>query len=177
MLAVDIDEDVARLAQQLHGDRLAVEVGARAAIVAHDAAHEQLAVRAHRLLLEPLFQFPRRAAQIESAGDFRALGAVAHDLRAGAAAGEQLQRIDQDRFARAGLPGEDREPRAQLQFHRIDDGEVTDLQVREHEFLALEAAAAPVELRAQQPVVVVAGRVQQRGALFCGAHLKAIRRR
>ena len=42
VLAVDIDEDVAGFAQQLHRHRLAVEVGARAAIAADDAAHGEL---------------------------------------------------------------------------------------------------------------------------------------
>ena len=57
---------------------------------------------------------------------------MAHHFRAGPAAGEQLQRIDDDRLAGAGLSGEDGESGVQLELHGIDDGEVAYLQVRQH---------------------------------------------
>ena len=136
VLAVDVDEDVAGLAQQLHRYRLPVQIGARAAVGADDPAHGELAGGVQRLLLEPLPQLARRLAELEGAADFSALAAVAHHLRAGTAAGEQLQRVHQDRLAGAGLAGEHREPGAQLELHGIDDGEVADLQVGQHDFSA-----------------------------------------
>ena len=84
------------------------------------------------LFLEPLLQLARRRDEVEGAGHFGALGAVAHHFGPGAAAGEQLQRIDEDRLAGAGLPGEHGESRAQFELHGVDDGEVTDLQVGQH---------------------------------------------
>src|SRR5256886_3759766 len=133
MLAVDIDEDVAGLAQQLYRHRLPVQVGARAPVRSHDPAHGELAAAADGLLVEPLLQLVGGLAQLEGAGDFRALGAVAHHLGTGAASGEQLQRVHQDRFARAGLAGEHRQAATQLELHRVDDGEVADLQVGEQD--------------------------------------------
>ncbi len=134
VLAVDIDEDVARLAQQLHRDRLAVEVSARAPIRAHHAPHDEVATGADRLLLEPLLELAWRATEVEGAGDLGALGAVTHHFGPGAAAGEQLQRIDEDRLAGTGLTGQHGESGAQFELHGIDDGEVTDLQVGQHGF-------------------------------------------
>ena len=62
VLAVNIDEDVSQLAQQLHGDRLPVEVRARAAVGRDDAAHGKLPVCADRLLFEPSLQLARARA-------------------------------------------------------------------------------------------------------------------
>ena len=87
-------------------------------------------------------------AQFERRGNLCSLGAVAYDLGTRPAAGDQLQRVHEDGLACAGLAGQHREPRAQLQLDGVDDGEIADLQVREHAGLsALEAAAPPMELR------------------------------
>ena len=77
------------------------------------------------------------------------------DFRAALAARQQRERIDDDGFARAGFAGEHRESGAHFQLDEIDDGEVANLQVGQHVSLGLvEAAAAPMELGAQQPVVL-----------------------
>ncbi len=84
------------------------------------------------LLFQPLLELARRLGELEGGGDLGALRAVAHHFRAGAAAGQQLQRIDQDGLAGAGFAGEHREPGTQLQLHVVDDGEVADLQMGQH---------------------------------------------
>ena len=68
----------------------------------------------------------------ERRGDFGALGAVTHDFGAGASAGREQQRIDQDRFAGAGLAGEHGQARAELQLDGVDDREVADLNMQQH---------------------------------------------
>ncbi len=39
MLPMNIDEDISKVAQLLHGDRLPIEVGARTPVARHDATH------------------------------------------------------------------------------------------------------------------------------------------
>jgi hypothetical protein len=58
--------------------------------------------------------------------------AFAHHAGVAAPAQRQLQRIDQDRLAGAGLAGEDREA-GELEFDRVDDDEVADGQCAQHE--------------------------------------------
>ena len=157
MLTVDVDENAAGLPQQQHRNGLAVDVCPGAAVRRQNPAHHELVAALDRLLLQPAQQSRRRLAQIEGRGDLGPLGPVADHFRSAAAAGQQLQRIDQDRFAGAGLAGEHRESRVELELDGLDDGEVADLQSDEHGGSALGVAAAPVQLRAQQTEVVVAG--------------------
>src|SRR5437763_6060411 len=103
MLAMDIDEQLAGLAQHLQRHRLPVEIGARAAVGSDDPPHDELVRAADRLLRQPLPELARDPGELEGARDLGALGAVAHRFRAGAPSGEQLQRIHHDRLARAGL--------------------------------------------------------------------------
>ena len=118
-----------------------------------DAAHGQLLLRLIDCSSSQRFSSRGRCEQIERRGDLGALGAGAHDLGAGAAARQQLQRIDDDGLAGAGLAGEHREPGLQFELDRVDDREVANLQVGQHACAYLEwssAAAAPVQLGAQQ---------------------------
>src|SRR6185437_752414 len=68
VLAVDVDEDAAGLAQQLHRNGLAVELGAGAPVGREDAADDELIVRVDRLLLEPAGEAGPRLAEIEGGG-------------------------------------------------------------------------------------------------------------
>src|SRR5204863_113436 len=99
MLAMDIDEELAGLAQHLQRHRLPVEIGARAAVGSDDPPHDELVRAADRLLRQPLPELARDPGELEGARDLGALGAVAHRFRAGAPSGEQLQRIHHDRLA------------------------------------------------------------------------------
>src|SRR5262249_19811144 len=93
VLAVDIDKDVARLSQQLHGDRLTVHVSARAPIVRDHTANGELVGCANGLLFQPALQLSRCLGEIEGARDLGALGAVPDNFRSGAATRKKLQGI------------------------------------------------------------------------------------
>ena len=180
VLAVDLGEEAADLAQHLHRHLLAVEVRARLALARDHAAHHELVVGIDALLLEQAAQRGIGAAQVEGGGDLGAFRAVADGLGAGARTDRELQRIDQDGLAGAGLAGEHGEAALELDLDGVDDGEVADLQVGEHGAASgrgVERAPAPVELAAQQTVVVVARRVQQRDACRGGADGQAVARR
>ena len=136
VLAVDVDQQYADLAQQLQRHGLAVQVRAAAAVAADEATDRQLVGRVDRLLAQQPHQRTTRIAEVETAAHLGALGAVAHDFAAGATAGEQLQRIDDDRLAGAGLAGEHGQAGPELDLGGIDDRQIADLQVGQHRFTA-----------------------------------------
>jgi hypothetical protein len=103
VLTVDVDQRLPRISQQLHSHGLPVEIRARAPVATDHAAHGELAVGLDRLFLEPAAQLARRLREIEGRGDLRAFGLVTNDLGARPTACEQLQRVDDDRLAGAGL--------------------------------------------------------------------------
>ncbi len=88
------------------------------------------------------------------------------------AAGDQQQRVDDDGFSRAGLAGQRGQAGAEfeLRLHRrAPNRAIADASARpSYRGLAAVAAASPVQLGAQQPVVVIARRMQQ-GDLRIGA--------
>src|SRR6185295_3627230 len=71
-------------------------------------------------------------ADPELALDGRGLGAVAHDVRIGALADQEVDRLDEQRFAGAGLAGDDVEARAELEVGAFDQGQVAEREAFEH---------------------------------------------
>jgi hypothetical protein len=74
----------------------------------------------------------RRGRQPELALDDRGRRTLAHATGVRAAADEQIDRLDEQRLARAGLARDRDEPRSQLELGVLDDGEVPDRQALEH---------------------------------------------
>ena len=56
----------------------------------------------------------------------------AHDAGVAAAAERELERVDQDRLAGAGLAAQHRQPRRELDLERVDDDEVADRETVQH---------------------------------------------
>src|SRR5581483_7363367 len=132
VLPVDVDQDVARFAQQLYRHGLAVQIRAGATVARDHAADRKLLGSVDGLFLQPALQLPRAFAQIEGPDDLGSLGAMAYHLGARAPPGQQLQRIHQNGLARASLAGQHRQSGPQFQLDAIDDREVPDLQIVEH---------------------------------------------
>ena len=162
MLAMDVEQQLAHGAQHRQRNALAIEPGAAAAVIADHPAQDQFAFLGDRLLLEQVAQQAADARDIDGRRQLATLGAGAHHFGAGAAATEQLQRIDQHRLAGAGLAGEHRQPAAEVDFDRIDDGQIADLQMSQHaSALLLLFAAPPAQFGAQQAEIIVTGRMQE----------------
>ena len=85
------------------------------------AAQQQRVACVEAGLLQPGRE---RRRQVEFGADLGALRAFAHHGGLGARAECQLQRVDQDGFARARLAGEDGEAVAQVELQLADDDEV-----------------------------------------------------
>ena len=130
LLAMDFDEELRQFAQCLERHHLAVHIGARTAVRADHPPHHEIAVVFDCLRLEPGLRCAWK--RVKTRRDFGALRALAHDVAAGAAAGNEQQRIDDDGFAGAGLAGERREAGPKFEFRLIDEHEIAQLQVGEH---------------------------------------------
>ena len=85
----------------------------------------------HVALAQPVQSF-NAVAQVEFCVQIGALGAVADHAAVGAQAGEEAQRIDQQRFAGAGFARNDGHARAEFDLGLGDDGEVANREVRQH---------------------------------------------
>ena len=130
LLAVDFDEEFGEFAQRLNRHQLAVDIGARAAVRADHAAHDDLAVVLDGLRLEPAQRAVGQPG--ETRGHFGALGALTHHIAGAAASGDQQQGVHHDGLAGAGFAGQGGEPRTELELRLIDDDEIAQLEMREH---------------------------------------------
>ena len=74
----------------------------------------------------------RAVRLLEDGLDGGGLLAGPHELGAGAAADEQADRADEDRFAGAGFAGEDVEAGRELELETIDDGQMADAEEPDH---------------------------------------------
>jgi hypothetical protein len=119
VLAVQVDEIGAQLRQRRCRRQAAVDVGPAAPDAGHDPSQHHLAV-----------------AGDEPALDHGLVGPVAHDARIGAPADEQLDGLDQHGLAGAGLPGEGGHAGPEDERHVVDDAEVTDAQLGQHDVTA-----------------------------------------
>jgi hypothetical protein len=137
----------------LDGNRLSIEIGAGFAIALDDATHNEFVVAFDTLLIQPLAQRSWCARKFEGGGNFSSIGAMSNHLGTGSATDRQLQRVDQNGFAGAGFTGEHGKAFAKIEFNALDDREVTDVQVAQHDergsAQGIKTAATPVEFAAQ----------------------------
>ena len=157
---MDVDQSSPSARSDCSGHGLAVDVRRGSGRRPTTRRRMRLAVVLDGLLVEPRAQRPRCGAG-RSGGDLRTLRAVPHGAAVGAAADRQQQRVDEDGLAGAGLARQRREAGPSSSSIGVDDREIADLQVREHGRVsrrpaARRAAAAPVQLGAQDAEVVVA---------------------
>ncbi|MEZ4369011.1 MAG: hypothetical protein R2939_22430 [Kofleriaceae bacterium] len=139
VLAREVDQHRAELGQPRRRRQRAVDVGPAAATALDGAAHEHLvgaAVveggRQAGAVEDPAH--PRREVgrHLEDRLDHRLVGAGARDVGRRPPAAQQVDGLDDERLAGAGLAGEDVEALAQLDGDVGQDGEVGDAEVSEH---------------------------------------------
>ena len=161
VLPMDVEEEFTGFAQLRDRRRMAVDERAAAAASIERAPQQQHArITAQRMLIKPRRERPAGRG-IEFRCDFRTLRAVADHRRVGAAAHSELERVHQDRLARAGLAGEHREPRLELELERLDDDKIADAQLAEHGVLVSFYRFTPTQLLAQHLEIAVSGRMDE----------------
>ncbi len=152
-LAVDAQEIRSEIRQQPKGRGLIVDEDPVPAAPGDLAADQNLSVlyREPRLVEHPL---PLRPGRLEDPAHRQRLRAAADHLAARPRSGEEGQRIDDDRLARARLAGKDVQPRPELDRCLGQDGQVADVDLAQH---------AGCLLGLRPPGDVSAGAYQKRG--------------
>ena len=84
-----------------------------------------------RLFFEPAQGAGREGG--EAGGDLGAFCALTHDVAGAAPARDEQQRIDHDGLAGPGLAGERGQSGAELELRLVDDDEIAQLKLSEHE--------------------------------------------
>ena len=140
MLSVDVDEVVGHLAQLSHGGGAAVDPRAALALRIDRAPQQQGAITvcssaAEARLVEPTLQ---TRWLVELGADLGSRRAFAHHACIAPAAERELQCIDQDRLAGAGLAGERREAALEVDLECGDDHEIAQGQSAQHRQLTPE---------------------------------------
>ena len=133
VLAVDFHQLAADLAQHLHAHRLVVDERARAPVSQLHAAQDQLAFVVDIEIVG--FQHRERRVilfHVERRDHLPMLGALAHQRRVAAAAERERERVEHDRLARAGLPGQHREPRGEIEIELLDEDDVANRKMGQH---------------------------------------------
>src|ERR1051325_8506542 len=110
---MEVDQPLPRFPELREPRGVAIYEAARAARPIERAAqHPAPRIAGEVALAEPGFH---RLGCLEFAGELGALSAFAHERGIGPAADQQLDRVDQNRFARAGLAGERAEAGLELE--------------------------------------------------------------
>ena len=131
MLAVDLDQRRADLAQEHDRHRRIVDEGAAAPVRALHAAQDQVAVRVDAAVGKDR---PRRmvGGDVEDRGHVALAAVLAHQRGVAAPAERQRQGIEQDRLAGAGLAGERRQPGGKIRAQTVDDDDIAYGKGDEH---------------------------------------------
>ena len=131
VLAVDLDQTVGDRARHLRADRLIVDESAGPSIRELDAAQDQFAVG-----LDVALPRERNSGMIGGEIEDRrhlALRLTVTDERAVAARAErQRQRVEQDRFSRPSLAGQNRQSAGEFEVQLVDQDNVADRKPNEH---------------------------------------------
>ncbi len=115
VLTVQVDEPPSALRKLRHRREPAVDVAAGPSVGGHDPREHDLVV-----------------AVVESAFDTRLGRTFANQLRIGSPATEEIQRVDDQRLARAGLAGDHRQARAEGHLELGNDSQILDAQLGKH---------------------------------------------
>ncbi len=132
MLAVNIDQPFARLAQLAERGRPAVDESARApALVDHPPQQNRIGVALEFGCPQPSREFGQ-GLNIELGADVGAFATGTHHGGIAALAQRQRERIDQDGLAGSGFAGEHGETGVEFEFERIDDDKIADAERPQH---------------------------------------------
>jgi hypothetical protein len=131
VLAVNLYQRSTDGAQHLHRHRLVVEEGAGAAVGQLDPAQDQLVLRRNVVGGQDR---PRRMIDphVEGCRHLPLFGALADQAGIAARAERQREGIEQDRLAGAGLPGQHRETRREIDVEAVDQDDVSDREPGQH---------------------------------------------
>src|SRR5690606_12895873 len=132
VLAMDIHQLFAQLAQLGQRDRYAANIGAAASLTVDGAAQDQVVVGVEVVFGQPSSKAVRSVEYGTDVGPGRAF---ANKACIAASAQCQRERVDQDGFARSGFTREYGEPRVKRYFGLVDNHKIADVQGTQHDEL------------------------------------------
>ena len=137
VLAVNLDQHRANMAQHLNAHRLVVDEGAGAPVSLLYPAQDQFPglFRVGKAMFRQPADGLVRTGQIESRYDLPAVLPRAHQARFAAAAKRQPERIQQDRLARARFTREHAQAPAEIEMQPVDKDDVLDRKGAQHDAL------------------------------------------
>ncbi len=136
VLAVDFHQSRAERAQHLHAHRLIVDEGAGAAVGELDPAHDQFVLGdrfRNQVVLRQQAARRMLLGDVESRSHLALLGALAHQSGVAARTERERKRVEQDRFAGAGLTGKRGKAGAEVDVQAIDQNDIANGEAGEHD--------------------------------------------
>ena len=143
MLAMDLDQFVAELAQQRDADRLVVDEGTRAAVARLYAAQNEIALGIETVVAENGAGGMRRG-HVEDGGDAALLDALPDKPAIGTRADGKPERVEKNGFAGARLARQRAQAALERQFQSIDENDVADGQGGEHQTRLMAGSRRPM---------------------------------
>jgi hypothetical protein len=127
VLAVDLDQRLSHLAQELHADGDVVDEGAGAAVGGLETPKDQQPVGLQAVIGEEA-QHGMIGSQLETRGDLTLARTAPHQRSIAAAADGEGEGVKQDRFSGAGLAGEHAKSGTEFEIELVDQNDVADRQ-------------------------------------------------
>jgi len=131
VLAADVDERLADLAEHGHGGQIAVDVDPVLPRAGHHPLDDDLPAGVKPHLLEPRPETPV-GPDVEDRLDDGGVLLRADQVRRGPVPEQQADGPDENRLARPRLPRDDVEPLVEGKMEPVDDGEIGDPQFLQH---------------------------------------------
>jgi hypothetical protein len=130
VLAIDINELLAKLFKHVQGDGAAIQIGPGVPGALDEAPDEQ----SIRFLQVEAVQDLQSLSSLELEESFhrRLFLPGSNHFRGSSTPQEEVDGIDQDGFSGAGFPGQDVEARPEFNVQLIDDRKIFDIQLGQH---------------------------------------------
>ena len=127
VLAVNLDQRLSHLAQQLHAHAGVVDEGAAPSVGALDPAQDQGVIGGDAVLGQER-EHRMAVGQVEHRRDLALARAAAYQRSVAAPANSEREGVEQDRLAGAGLAGQHRQALAEFEVEFVDQDDVADRQ-------------------------------------------------
>jgi hypothetical protein len=131
MLSGDTHEHETQTGQMLEGRDRPVDHNAVPPLTGNGPLDEEVP-RAWKPEVGQLFMDGRGLGEVKKGLHPGLIGAVSNQIRGGPASEDQVDRIDDDGFSRAGLSGDDVEARSVEDIQVVDNGKIGNGQLRKH---------------------------------------------
>jgi len=129
MLAVNLDQRLAYLPQELHADARVVEKGAAPAVSTLHATEDQCRLGRDAVLAKER-EYGMRRIELEGRRHLALRRAAPHERHIAPRAESERQCVEQDRLAGAGFAGQHEQSLAEFEIELVDQDDIADRECR-----------------------------------------------